>query len=222
MKQKQTDQSLPTFHSHVTLVLSTVLHTFTHAYGTMLVPLYALMITSLHLTGYKAATLIVTAYGVTYSSLSFITGTLADRFDRKNLLAIGLLGNAAAILLMGFAGRYEMMLLLAVLGGIFGSLFHPTANALVPAHYPKSPGLAIGLLGIGSGLGFYLGPRYSGWRTSATWELWSVASWQKPLVELGAAGIFCGLLYLFFATDPAAKINIHEKTKSEPMSKPTF
>src|SRR4051812_22449984 len=48
--------------SHVTLALCTVLHAFTHAYGTMLVPLYLLMVADLRLGGVKAASLIVTLY----------------------------------------------------------------------------------------------------------------------------------------------------------------
>ena len=191
---------------------------FTHAYGTMLVPLFLLIQKDLHLKGVKDVGLIVTVYGVTYSSLSFKTGAMADRYNRRTLLAVGLLGNSLAILLMGFTHHYGLMLAWAVIGGMFGSLFHPTANALVPAHYPKSPGLAIGLLGIGSGLGFYLGPHFSGWRTSASWSLPMVSTWQKPLVELGIAGICCGVLFLFFATDPDAKI---DKSKSNPEKRNT-
>ena len=34
-----------------------------------------------------------------------------------------------------------------VLAGLFGTLFHPAANALGPAHYPKSPGMDALVLG---------------------------------------------------------------------------
>src|SRR2546423_1169900 len=187
--------------SHVTLVLATLLHMFTHAYGTMLVPLYLLIRDDLHLRGVKAVAFIVTLYGVTYSLLSFKAGVLADRHDRRALLGIGLLGNAAAITLMGFTHQYALLLALGVVAGVFGTLFHPTANALIPAHYPRSPGMAIGLLGVGSGLGFYLGPKFSGWRAeSAHWQFFHVASWQRPLIELGIAGIACALLFLIVAS----------------------
>jgi MFS family permease len=183
---------------------------FTHAYGTMLVPLYLLMRADLRLGGVKAAALIVTVYGVTYSILSYKTGVLADRHDRRTLLGIGLLGNALAITLMGFTHQYALLLGLAVIGGMFGALFHPTANALIPAHYPKSPGMAIGLLGIGSGLGFYVGPKFSGWRAeSAHWQLWHVAAWQKPLIEMGLAGIICAVLFLLFASEAEHRTEKH-------------
>ena len=80
---------------------------------------------------------------------------------------------------LGPAGRFGVkaaltpfgLSALGVAAGLFGTLFHPAANALVCAHYPRHPGLAIGLLGVGSGLGFFAGPQYAGWRAeSAAWQ----------------------------------------------------
>ncbi len=188
--------------SHVTLALCTVLHAFTHVYGTLLVPLYLLITADLRLGGVGAATMIVTLYGVVYNLASYHAGMLADRHDRKALLGVGLLGNALVIVLIGLSRDYQMILALAILGGLFGALFHPTANALVMAHYPKNPGMAIGLLGAGSGLGFFAGPQFAGWRAqSATWHLWHVASWQRPCIEAGVAGLVLGVIFLWVARE---------------------
>jgi hypothetical protein len=54
--------------SHLTLVLSTVLHAFTHGYSVMLVPLYLLIRQDLHLPGVNSAALIVTIYLLVYTS----------------------------------------------------------------------------------------------------------------------------------------------------------
>jgi MFS family permease len=199
---RQMPKSPPTSRTHLTLLLATVLHTFTHAYGTLLVPLYLMIRDDLHLRGVKSAALIVTVYGVTYALLSFGAGVLADRHDRRLLLGVGLVGNAIAILLMGLTHTYWVLLALAVMAGVFGTLFHPSANALIPAHYPKAPGMAIGLLGVGSGLGFYVGPKFSGWRAEAArWNWGQVAQWQKPLVELGLLGLVFGVIFLLLATE---------------------
>jgi FSR family fosmidomycin resistance protein-like MFS transporter len=185
-----------------TLVLTTLLHAFTHAYSVLLVPLYLLVVADLKLTGVKSAAVVVTLYSVVYWGLAFPSGILADRFDRRVLLGVGLLGNAVAVLGMGLTRSYEMLMVLAVVAGVAGSLFHPAANALVPAHYPRSPGMAIGLLGVGSGLGFFLGPQYAGWRAeSATWHLGAVADWQRPLIELGGVGLVLGIAFLLFARE---------------------
>jgi len=196
------DRHLPDWRSHVTLALCTVLHAFTHAYGTMLVPLYLLIVADLRLGGVRAAAMIVAVYGLVNFSFSYAAGVLADRFDRKVLLGVGLLVNAAAVVAIGMTRRYEWIVALAVVAGLAASVFHPAANALVPAHYPRSPGMAIGLLGIGSGLGFFVGPQYAGWRAeAATWSWSHVAQWQKPCVELGAVGLVCGALFLLLARE---------------------
>src|SRR5437773_11530828 len=122
---------LPNLRSHVTLALSTALHMFTHAYATMLVPLYLLIQKDLGLPGVKSVALIVTVYGLTYCLLSYKAGELADRHDRRLLLGVGLIGNALAVIAMGFTHSYAPLIGLAIVCGIFGTLFHPTANALV-------------------------------------------------------------------------------------------
>jgi len=202
MPEASSDDFHPGFRSHVTLFLCTILHAFTHAYGSLLVPLYLLMVSDLRLRGVSYASAVVTVYGVVYCLGSYAAGEMADRYNRKLLLGVGLLGNALAITAMGLTRQYELIMMFGVLAGVFGTLFHPAANALVPAHYPKSPGMAIGLLGIGSGIGFFAGPQFAGWRAqSAAWQFGTVANWQKPLVEAGIAGVIIGIIFLLVARE---------------------
>ncbi len=194
------------FRSRLTLALATILHAFTHAYAVLLVPLYLLVCADLHLKLVSSVSLIVTLYGLVYSLGSYPAGVMADRLNRKALLGIGLLGNALAITLMGLTRQYEMLIVLGILAGLFGTIFHPAANALAPAHYPKNPGMAIGLLGMGSGLGFFVGPQFAGWRAqSAHWQWGMIAQWQKPCIELGVAGIIFGVIFLLFAREARPK-----------------
>src|SRR6202012_3449022 len=108
-------QPQPSSRSHLTLFLCTILHAFTHAYGTMLVPLYLMMRDDLHLQYVSAVSTIVTLYGIVYSIGSYGGGLLADRFNRKTILGIGLLGNAIAIIAMGVTHQYAMLIALGVL-----------------------------------------------------------------------------------------------------------
>jgi len=168
----------------------------------MLVPLYLLIRDDLHLQGVKQATFLVTLYGLVYATGSIFAGVLADRTNRKMLLGIGLVGNALAILGMGLTRQYEVLVLLAVMGGLFGTLFHPAANALIPAHYPRSPGMVIGLLGVGAGIGFFVGPQFAGSRAEhGGWQWAGMADWQRPLIELGIVGLIGGIVYLLIAKD---------------------
>src|SRR3954462_443358 len=116
------DAQTPNFRSHVTLALITLLHMFTHGYGTILVPLYLPMRDDLHLSGVGAASLIVSVYTLVYCLGSFLAGMLADHSNRKVLLGVGLLVNATAILFMGLTRRYEAFVMLGVLAGLAGTL----------------------------------------------------------------------------------------------------
>jgi MFS family permease len=186
----------------MTLALCTVLHAFVHMYTSMLVPLYLMMVADLHLPGARRASLLVTIYILVYCLSSYTAGVFTDRFNRKVLLGIGLLGNAAAITLIGLTRRYELLVAWSILGGMCGSLFHPAAGALAPAHYPKNPGMAIGLMGIGAGLGFFVGPRYAGWRAqTAAWQWGAIGQWQKPCIELGVVGLIVGVVFLLVAKE---------------------
>jgi MFS family permease len=181
-------------HSAVTVAGITLLHAFTHAFQVALIPLYLMIQRDLNLSGVNAVALIVTVYNFAYWTLSLGSGILADRFNRKVLLGVGLIGNAAAIAMMGFTRQYELLLLLGVIAGLFGTLFHPAANALASAHYPRSPGTIIGIIGIGAGIGFFFGPRIAGWRAES-------AGWERPLIEMGLAGIVFGVLFLLLAKE---------------------
>lgn len=202
--------------AHVTLVGATLLHTFTHAYGSMFVPLYVMMRNDLGFEDVRKVTFLVTLYGIVYWGLGFAAGILADRFDRKKLLVIGLIGNALSIIVMGLTRQYEVLVGLSVVGGLFGALFHPAANTLIPAHYPKAPGLAIGLLGIGSGVGFFFGPAYAGWSAqhSTLGGSW-FAPWQRPCIEMGIAGLVLAVLFAFTAKEAGP----HSTTRKPPLPK---
>jgi MFS family permease len=71
--------------------------------------------------------------------------------------------------------------------------------------------MAIGLLGIGSGLGFFAGPQFAGYRAqTATWDFAAVSSWQRPCVEAGIAGFILGLIFLAFGSDVPGR-HTHER-----------
>ena len=178
----------------MTVGLITLLHAFTHAFQVLLIPLYLMIQRDLKWSGVNSVALIVTVYNFAYWTLSLGPGILADRLNRKVLLGVGLIGNGVAIGLMGVTRQYELLLVLGIAAGMFGTLFHPAANALASDHYPRSPGTVIGIIGIGAGFGFFLGPRFAGWRGQA-------AGWERPLIEMGVAGVIVGVLFLILARE---------------------
>jgi len=182
-----------------TLFLCAVLHAFTHLYPTVLPPLYYQVARDLELSGVWLATLLVSAQSLAYCLAGWPLGFLADRVSRKWLMFWGLAINGAAFVALGLAPSYTVALLCLVIAGLAGGAYHPPATALLTGLYPERQGRAIGLAGMGAGVGFFLGPFYGGLRGE-------VAGWRAPCLELGLAGLAVAILFALLARDaPAAK-----------------
>jgi MFS family permease len=181
-------------HRDRTLWLCTGLHAFTHLYHVALIPLYLLIREDFGLTSDGQATFLVTVMGLAYFLLSYPLGVMADRFSRKKLLGLGLAINALGFIGLAFAPTYWMAVLALIVAGIGGSFYHPAATSLVVGLFPVGTGKALGKVGIGAGVGFFLGPIYSGWRAE-------MADWRTPVLELGLVGLLCAALFMWLAVE---------------------
>jgi MFS transporter, FSR family, fosmidomycin resistance protein len=185
-------------HRTRTLILATVLHGFTHVYQVALLPLYFLIQKDLKLTGVGQATFLVTLLMMAYFLPSYPLGALADRVSRKKLLAIGLLINAAGFVALAFAPNYGTALLCVTIAGFGGSFYHPAATAMVARLYPVGTGRALGIIGMGASVGFFVGPIYCGWRAAT-------AGWRAPVLELGLLGIAGAIAFALLAREETAR-----------------
>ncbi|WP_372026980.1 MFS transporter [Tistrella mobilis] len=103
-----------------------------------------------------------TAYGVLCAvnlGGMILAGHLGDRIDRGRLLAVIYAGRAAALVLLVFIGDdYGLLLIFAVLFGLFDySTVAPTAGLVADRLGLHRMGLAMGLLSAGHSLGAALG-----------------------------------------------------------------
>jgi MFS family permease len=137
----------------------------------------------------------VTVLGLAYFIPSYPLGALADRFSRKKLLTIGLAINSIGFITLSLAPNYGFALASAALSGFGGSFYHPAATAVVARLFPEAKGRALGLVGIGASLGFFVGPLYAGWRVVSS------GSWRTPVFELGAFGLVAAGLFFWLAHD---------------------
>ena len=102
-----------------------------------------------------------------YSVMQFIFapiwGTLSDRFGRKPILVIGLLGNALSMFLFGLSNQMWMLYLTRASAGILSSATMPTAMAIVgDTTEPENRSGGMGALGAAMGIGMILGPGMGG------------------------------------------------------------
>jgi MFS transporter, DHA1 family, multidrug resistance protein len=130
----------------------------------------------------------------TYSLMQLICapvwGVVSDRYGRKPILAIGILGYAITLFLFGLAQSFAMLFLARTLSGILSSATQPTAMAYIgesAEQNEKSKGM--GQLGAMVGLGVILGPLFGG--------LLSSDSLSLPFF-VGSALAFIALLLVIF------------------------
>lgn len=191
-------------HKTRTLCLTGMLHCFTHLYGSALLPLYLLIQRDLKLDSVSKATSFVTIMLVSYFLPSYPVGILADRMSRKKLLACGLFVNASGLVGLSFAPNYICAVACVVLAGLGGSAYHPAATAMIARLFPRDTGRALGLVGIGSGAGFFLGPLYTGWRAAMLEPTLGAAAWREPVLEIGIWGIIAAGLFAWLAIEETA------------------
>lgn len=191
-------------HKTRTLWLAGALHAFTHVYQVALLPLYLLIQQDLKLTSISQATLLVTVMMVGYFAPAYFLGVAADRFKRKQLLGWGLAINSAGFVLLALAPNYPAALGAVLLTGLGGSFYHPAATAMVARLFPVGTGKALGLVGIGASVGFFLGPVYAGWRAGKLAASVGAAAWRQPVLELGVLGLVMTVIFVWLAPRDAA------------------
>lgn len=180
-----------------------MLHAFTHLYGVALLPLYLRIQQDFKLPSVERATLLVTVLGIAYFVPSYALGTLADRLNRKALLAAGLLINALGFVGLALSPNYGCALASMTVAGIGGSFYHPAATALIAQLFPEARGRALGMAGIGASVGFFFGPLYTGWRAV------NAGSWRTPILELGLLGLLGAAAFAWLGKDTPREEHAH-------------
>jgi MFS family permease len=90
-------------------------------------------------------------------------GSLADRFGRRNVMAVSLLLSAIVTLSWGLATDLTLLLFLIVLSGLVGPLYGPASQAMVADLVePDKRAEAYGLIRVIANLGVVIGPSIGG------------------------------------------------------------
>jgi DHA2 family multidrug resistance protein len=111
-------------------------------------------------------TWVLTSYIVAAAIMTPLTGWLADRFGRKPVFLVSIIGFTLASALCGLAESLDQIVLFRVLQGAFGAALIPMSQAVLFDVYPPAQhGRAMAIWGIGVVLGPTLGPMLGGWLT---------------------------------------------------------
>jgi MFS transporter, DHA2 family, multidrug resistance protein len=146
-------------------------------------------------------TWVLTSYIVAAAIMTPLTGWLADRFGRKPLFLVSIIGFTLASALCGLAQSLDQIVLFRVLQGLCGAALVPMSQAvLFDVYPPEQHGRAMALWGVGVVLAPTLGPLIGGWLTdNYSWR------WVFYInVPFGILAVL-GVLTYFPDTTPARK-----------------
>jgi EmrB/QacA subfamily drug resistance transporter len=145
---------------------------------------------------------VIDAYALTLAALLLTAGSLADRFGRRMLFAIGIAVFTVGSLLCGVAGSPVMLSLSRAFQGIGGAIMFSTSLALIAhAFRGRDRGVAFGVFGAVTGIAVAIGPVLGGVITSGLGWRWIFF----VNVPIGIAAIVTTLLRIDESRDAAAR-----------------
>ena len=142
----------------------------------------------------EEATWALTSYLVANAIILPMTGWLAARFGRKNLLMAATAGFTISSFLCGIAPSLATLVIFRILQGATGGVLQPLSQAvLLESFAPEERGRAMGFWGLGIVVAPILGPVVGGWLTeNYTWR------WVFYInLPVGVASLIMTRLYVF-------------------------
>ncbi|MDB5446509.1 MAG: transporter [Phenylobacterium sp.] len=136
------------------------------------------------------------SFAVVYALAALPLARLADRTNRRNLLAIAMSFWSLATVLCGLSVNYVQLLLSRI--GVAGaeSAYMPSILSLVADSFPaRKRGGAIGFVIVGSAIGFSLGSFLAG-------VLAQQYNWHVALLVVGAPGLLLSLVMFLTVREP--------------------
>jgi FSR family fosmidomycin resistance protein-like MFS transporter len=164
-------------------------HLLSHVYMLALPPLFPVLRQELGLS-YVELGIAMTVFAVATASLQTPMGFLCERFGSRLILIAGLIVNAVAVGLMGFADSLLGLSLLMAMAGVGSSVFHPADYSILSGTVAESRlGRAFAIHTFGGAAGFALAPVIMVGLTAAF-------DWRTALMIVGCVGVVVALLIL--------------------------
>ena len=152
-----------------------------------------------------------TVFGLFYATLAIPVAMLADRSNRRNVVAASLFIWSVCTVLCGMATNTVQLALARIFVGVGEAGSTPPAQSLIADLFPPSErGKAVGIFSSGSSLGIVLAFTLSG-LIAGEW------GWRWAFILLGAPGIALAAVMFFTTrepvrgrTDPAGQATLKE------------
>ena len=151
----------------------------------------------LHLTDKGVGFLTGTPLAIFYVSFGIPISWMADRMNRRNILAVSLVVWSAFTVLCGRSRNYWQFLLGRIGVGVGEAGGTPPSTAIVSDYFPadRRP-MAMTVLALGAPIGAFLGLNFAGWVANQY-------SWRMAFIALGIPGLIAGVLVYLTVREPA-------------------
>ena len=150
----------------------------------------------LHLTDGGIAFLTGVSLALFYVTLGIPLSWVADRYNRRNLLAASLVAWSAMTALCGLSRGYTQLLLARIGVGVGEAGGTPACNSIVADYFPanRRP-MAMTVFALGAPIGAWLGADMAGAVANAY-------GWRAAFLALGVPGVIVGALVYFTVREP--------------------
>lgn len=106
--------------------------------------------------------LLTAAFSIAQFFATPVLGSLSDRFGRKPILALSLIGTCLSFVLFGFANSIILLFIARILDGVTGGNISVAQAMISDISSPKERAKNFGILGSAFGFGFVIGPAIGG------------------------------------------------------------
>lgn len=144
-----------------------------------------------------------------YGLMSPVSGAIADRLNRKNLIIGSLFVWSAVTFLMGFVDTYIELYILRAIMGFSEALYIPAALSLIAdIHSGKTRSMAIGI----HMTGLYLGQVAGGFGSIFS----GLLNWHTLFLICGLVGMVYAAVLILFISDPGREKSAKNTDHSQP------
>jgi predicted MFS family arabinose efflux permease len=179
------------------LAILTVVYTFNFIDRQILAILLPAIKAEFQVADWVLGFLVGTSFAVFYALLGMPIALLADRWNRRNLVAASLAIWSVMTALSGLAANFVQLAVARIGVGVGEAGCSPPAHSMISDYYPpqqRATAMGIFTLGISAGITIaYLG---GGWIVQNL-------GWRQALLIVGLPGLLLALVVRFTVTEPA-------------------
>ncbi len=183
-------------------------HVVSHFFQLALPPLFPILKDDLGVS-YAALGLLSTVFFIASAVTQPAMGFLVDRIGARPVLIIGITLLGLSYLMMGLLPTYPAFIVLAAIGGVGNSVFHPADYSILTASVSERRlGRAYSVHTVGGNVGWTLAP-------IVMIALAAVIGWQGALISIGIAGLALGAFLTWRGSLLRDESDAHRRSKGD-------